>query len=228
VAVEDLRIALEHAEEELKLTELAAAYPMGATVVLLRHTCRLSCLMHWIHGAHLGDGDGGCADGGGGDGGASTVDAATAGRLGALRRGFRQGEVEEFRRRVRLLARAAAGLRARLPDPELPLRWAAWFEEQGDIVGLPENHCARYRSQREQVAAVWANNRRTLLTTEEHIAALDDWCGEFAEDKRFEKDEGDSGREATSQRCSGAACASGVASLLRRLLRRWPRLGGPA
>merc|ERR1740129_1195518 len=52
------------------------------------------------------------------------------------------------------------------------MRWAQWFEEAGELIGVPEAHCMRYRSQREQVAAVWANNRRTFLSTDEHVDAL--------------------------------------------------------
>jgi len=38
---EDLRLGLEHAEEELRLTELSASFPSGVTVVLLRFARRL-------------------------------------------------------------------------------------------------------------------------------------------------------------------------------------------
>jgi len=33
---EDLRVGLEHAEEELRLTEMSASFPSGVTLVLLR------------------------------------------------------------------------------------------------------------------------------------------------------------------------------------------------
>jgi len=151
---EDLRIGLEHAEEELRLTELSASFPSGVTVVLLRFAQRLSGLLHWIN-------IGPCSAQARAQDGAST-----------MKRAYVQREAEEFKRRVALLSGAVGELRKRLPDPELPIRWAKWFEEVGEIAGFPADHCARYRSQREQVAAVWANNRRTFLSTDEHVDAL--------------------------------------------------------
>uniref|UniRef100_A0A7S1M3I6 Uncharacterized protein n=1 Tax=Alexandrium catenella TaxID=2925 RepID=A0A7S1M3I6_ALECA len=155
---EDLRVGLEHAEEEMRLTELSASFPSGVTVVLLRFARRLSGLLRWINAAPF---NGQSADEGNSDS-ESTL----------LRRRYLRSEAEEFRRRVALLADATRELRKRLPDPELPIRWAQWFEEAGEIAGFPEGHCMRYRSQREQVAAVWANNRRTFLSTDEHVDAL--------------------------------------------------------
>lgn len=149
--LEDLRVGLAHADEELKLTELSASFPAGVTVMLLRYARRLSWLLQWINAARM-----------------------TCEPNALERQRFVQGERLEFRRRVVLLTTAVNALRGRLPDPELPMRWARWFEQQGELTGLPKAHCSRYQSQREQVAEVWANNKRTFLSTEEHVVALEE------------------------------------------------------
>jgi len=151
----ELRVGLEHAEEELRLTEISG----GVTVILLRYTRRLSGLLHWLT--------------------ADMVDQVGDSACASLRRRYLRHEALEFRRRVGLLALAMVELRGRLPDPEMPVRWAEWFEEAGEVAGLPRSHCARYRSQREQVAAVWANNQRTFLSTDEHVDALEKSLGEL-------------------------------------------------
>jgi len=45
---EDFIVGLEHAEEELRVTQLSAAYPSGVTVVLLGYARRLSGFLHFI------------------------------------------------------------------------------------------------------------------------------------------------------------------------------------
>merc|ERR1740129_1282776 len=101
------------------------------------------------------------------------------------------------------------------------MRWAQWFEETGEIAGVPEEHCMRYRSQREQVAAVWANNRRTFLSTDEHVDALvhslDALEGlvEGSDDELWAKLSANTGPRRP------VACTSGIAALLRRLLGRF-------
>mmetsp|Transcript_56128 Transcript_56128/g.130686 ORF Transcript_56128/g.130686 Transcript_56128/m.130686 type:complete len:294 (-) Transcript_56128:21-902(-) len=191
---EDLRVGLEHAEEELRLTELSASFPSGVTVVLLRFAKQLSGLLRWINVSPP-----------------HTAVAST--RLSPealLRRRYLRREAKEFRRRVTLLADATRELQTRLPDPELPMRWAQWFEEAGEIAGFPEGHCMRYRSQREQVAAVWANNRRTFLVTDEHVDALVQCLG--ALDDLVESDD-DSSRSARS----GVCCHDGLATFCRHM-----------
>lgn len=154
IGSEDLHLVLqgglEHAEQELRLTELSASFPSGITVVLLRFARRLGGLLRWVHYGLSIPAVHGCP----------------------LRRRYLQQEAEEFKRRAVLLSDASRELRGRLPDPEMPLRWAEWFEETGAAVGFPEVHLQRFRSQREQVAAVWANNRRTFLSADEHVEAL--------------------------------------------------------
>ncbi|CAE8600434.1 unnamed protein product, partial [Polarella glacialis] len=151
--VEDLRIGLEHAEAELRLTQLSASFPSGVTVVLLRYARRLSSLLCWINLS-------------------LQPRSGVTGEGGLRRQQNLWREIEELHRRARQLAEVSAVLRGRLPDPELPMRWAQWFEDIGEVAGLPADHCKRYRTQREQVAAVWANNRRTFLCTDEHVDAL--------------------------------------------------------
>jgi len=172
---EDLHLVLqgglEHAEQELRLTELSASFPAGTTVVLLRFARRLGGLLRWV---------------------AAVPRQPTALHGCPLRRRYLQKEAEEFQRRVALLADASRELRGRLPDPELPLRWAQWFEETGAAVGFPEVHLQRFRSQREQVAAVWANNRRTFLSADEHVEALLSSLGEL-DDLLGTSDDEDSG-----------------------------------
>lgn len=235
---EDLRVALEHAEDELRVTALSAAFPSGVTVVLLRHARRASGLLHWLHASPKAAAAAapGVAPAGAGATGSCFCSPAVGGELAwssetaaAVRRRYLLQEVEELHRRVALLSRVVAELRPRLPDPELPVRWAEWFEEQGHIVGLPASHCMRYRSQREQVAGVWANNRRTLLSTAEHVEALTECLRELelrAEDATEQavsgNDEGALGEEASRVRsrtrsCPTAACGSGVVQLCRRL-----------
>jgi len=226
--VHDLRIALEHAEEELRLTELSASFPAGVTVVLLRHARRLSGFLHWLHTCCSPEAD------------ELRYVADKQGMATAPRHDFLRGEAQEFRRRAMLLARTVFELRSRLPDPELPVRWAEWFEERGEIAGLPRSHCARYRSQREQVAAVWANNRRTFLSTEEHIEALVQCLDELDEmvgECTSSKDEGKTeigqaaagglhcpallgGGDRVDSSCSAiTACAAGLVYTWRRLWR---------
>lgn len=184
--VGDLRVGLQHAEEELRLTELSASFPSGITVVLLRYARRLGGLLHWING-------------GGGS-------ATSSQRQRHLRH-----EALEFRRRVLLLADAMRELRSRLPDPEMPMRWAQWFEEAGEVAGLPVNHCSRYRSQREQVAAVWANNQRTFYSTDEHVDAL---AQSLAELDELAEDSGDESLEAPKR--ARLSCGAGLGLLCRR------------
>jgi len=210
--LQDLRTALEHAEEELRLTELAASFPAGVTVVLLRHARRLSGLLHWLHMSSSPE--------------AYEPSLALDGSFAptAPRQGFLRGEADEFRRRVMLLSRIVLELHSRMPNPELPVRWAEWFEEQGAIAGLPQSHSARYRSQREQVAAVWANNRRTFLSTDEHIEALVQCLGELEEmvggcSSSEDEDDKGSGQAAAviAHRSAPAACAAGILCAWRRL-----------
>mmetsp|Transcript_65620 Transcript_65620/g.211739 ORF Transcript_65620/g.211739 Transcript_65620/m.211739 type:complete len:335 (+) Transcript_65620:92-1096(+) len=197
--LEDLRVGLEHAEEELRLTELSASFPSGVTVVLLRFARRLSGLLRWVNAGPPGRLPGappGCAQ----------------------RRRYLRQEAREFRRRVSLLSGAVRELRARLPDPELPIRWAQWFEEAGELAGFPEGHCMRYRSQREQVAAVWANNRRTFLSTDEHVDALAQSLGEL--DDLVGSSEDEAGRDDEAPACCGGlpgACGAGLAACSRAL-----------
>lgn len=186
----DLRVGLEHAEEELRLTELSASFPAGVTVVLLRYARRLGALLHWVN---IGRGQPkvqsqascgiGCAALCG------RKDCSDAGAVACLlQRRFLQQEALELRRRVSLLTDAMRELRIRLPDPEMPMRWAQWFEEAGEVAGLPVSHCARYRSQREQVASVWANNRRTFLSTDEFVDALAQSVAELEDDSENDDD----------------------------------------
>merc|ERR1740121_620791 len=215
---EDLQLGLEHAEDELRLTELSASFPRGVTLVLLRHTKSLGLLFRWIT--------------------AQPTDAQEAPPDTARAQCLAQ-EAREFCGRVALLRDAVAHLRGRLPDPELPIRWAHWFEDVGEAVGLPRAHCQRFRSQREQVALVWANNRRTLLSADEHVEALALSLGDVDElvaggtplrdrepraapgggDRAPAPGEGAAGRPAAA---AGACCAAGVAKGLRALLRWRP------
>jgi len=201
---EDLRLGLEHAEEELRLTELSASFPSGVTVVFLRFARRLTGLLRWISATPP-----------------AGAGAASVGGVEAelLRQRYLRSEAEEFRRRAAMLADATRELRKRLPDPELPMRWAQWFEEAGEIAGFPEGHCLRYRSQREQVAAVWANNRRTFLSTDEHVDALVESLGELSDlaDGMDEEEDSRGGRSAEG-RWPGA-CGAGVLAAWRRARR---------
>jgi len=166
----DLRIGLVHAEEELGLTELAASFPSGITVAILRYARKLGGLLHWVNmAAPVQASLQGCAN----------FTTAKATREAQLRQACLKDEVLEFRRRVVLLVDAMSDLRIRLPDPDMPMRWAMWFEEVGEVAGLPLKHRAGYRTQREQVAAVWANNRRTFLCTDEHVDLLLQSLGEL-------------------------------------------------
>mmetsp|Transcript_104322 Transcript_104322/g.184773 ORF Transcript_104322/g.184773 Transcript_104322/m.184773 type:complete len:107 (-) Transcript_104322:82-402(-) len=103
----------------------------------------------------------------------------------------------------------------------MPIRWAQWFEEAGEVAGLPRDHCARYRSQREQVAAVWANNRRTFLSTDEHVEALVQSLVEADELAQQSEDEEDSARTLPQavDCVRRTSCTLGVGLLLRRVCR---------
>eukprot|EP00746_Dinoflagellata_sp_MGD_P037738 gnl/MRDRNA2_/MRDRNA2_190673_c0_seq1.p1 gnl/MRDRNA2_/MRDRNA2_190673_c0~~gnl/MRDRNA2_/MRDRNA2_190673_c0_seq1.p1 ORF type:complete len:287 (+),score=46.79 gnl/MRDRNA2_/MRDRNA2_190673_c0_seq1:91-951(+) len=160
----DLRVGLEHADEELKLTEMSASFPSGTTIVLLKHARKVSGMLSWLSMT-------------------STWSSTSNAQQYALpRQQFFDREVAEIRLRVNLLASTAKELSGRLPDPELPLRWAEWLETTGELVGLPTEHCSRYKQQRNQVAQVWANNRRTFLSTSEHIEAIAETLDELIHD----------------------------------------------
>merc|ERR1740121_1404512 len=93
---EDLQLGLEHAEDELRLTELSASFPRGVTLVLLRHTKSLGLLFRWIT--------------------AQPTDAQ---------------EAPPDTARAQCLAQEAREFCGRVAAPELPIRWAHWFEDVG-------------------------------------------------------------------------------------------------
>mmetsp|Transcript_154945 Transcript_154945/g.289043 ORF Transcript_154945/g.289043 Transcript_154945/m.289043 type:complete len:275 (-) Transcript_154945:36-860(-) len=164
---EDLQIGLDHADEELRITDLSASFPSGVTVMLLNFTQQLGNLLTWLQleAAHRATAVSSVPAS------SSATAAVPATDVKARRLLFRL-EALEFRRRVALLSAAAQELQCRLPDPELPLRWAAWLDKAGETAGLPEGHRMRYRQQREQTATVWANNRRAFMSTVDHVNAL--------------------------------------------------------
>lgn len=192
--VGNVAVGLKHAEEELRLTELSVSSDAGATVKLLLFARRLNGLLRWTiaNGAGL-----------------------ALGRPDRQR--FLRQEAHELRQRAALLLKVARDLRHRLPDPDLPMRWARWFEEAGAFVGLPRDHCARYRLQREKVAAFWASNRRLFIGTDENVEALvqslDD-LGEVAFDSDGDAPSRVPAACSTARPCqdqsSQNACGSGV------------------
>lgn len=138
-----LNVAVDYAENELHLTHVSAVFLKKVTVEFFHHVRRLSSMLKWIH----------------------TVlpQEVMAGMTTPARYRYVCQEKDEFHARAAQLCSVVRDLLVRLPDPALPVRWAEWFEEMGRICVLPEEHCARYRSQREQVAVLWANNRQTFI-----------------------------------------------------------------
>lgn len=194
-AHEGFSMSLAHAEEELRVTELSASFPSGVTVLLVRYLRQLITLLNWVrvttcverktiqHSRF--DSSGEALLGSVVPDATSLPSHATSSLLeinnlcddedpSGSCPCHRECEVVELRRRIALLLQAGHSFECRLPDPELPMRWAAWSDGmvRASNSAVQGEYSARYRKQREQTAAVWANNRRTLLCTIEHIDAL--------------------------------------------------------
>lgn len=157
--VEHLLVGLQHADEELKITDQTASFPDGVTVMLLKYARQLSTFLCWLH-----------LERSAGDGGAHEADVQYC---------FFKLEAAELRRRIALLLAVGRQLQQRLPDPDMPVRWAKWLEGAENSVGLPDEHRARFRQQREQTSQVWSNNQRALRSTVEHIRSLATSLGEL-------------------------------------------------
>lgn len=147
VIAQDLQIGLEHADEELLITDIAASSPTGMTATLLSYAQQLSNLLTWLL-------------------------LSRRQPLVGEKSVFFHLELTELRQRTILFLDVAMQFHSRLPDPGLPLRWASWLERAGDTALLPEQHSLRWRQQREQTSSVWANNRRAFLSTVDHVAVL--------------------------------------------------------
>jgi len=147
-----IRVAIEHAEKELNLTKISARLLKQVTTEFLQHAGRLRSMLKWIH----------------------ALLSARPPRESAtpIRDVYIQREINEFRSRAEQLCSVVLDLLVRLPDPGIPVRWAAWFEEMGKLYGIPEEDCARYRSQREQVALLWTNNRQAFAGACEQLEPL--------------------------------------------------------
>jgi len=147
-----IRVAIEHAEKELNLTQISARLLKQVTMEFLQHAGRLRSMLKWIHALLSAR---------------STRESATP-----VRHVYIQREINEFHSRAVQLCSVVLDLLVRLPDPAIPVRWAAWFEEMGKVHGIPEEDCVRYRSQREQVALLWTNNRQTFAGACEQLEPL--------------------------------------------------------
>lgn len=99
---------------------------------------------------------------------------------GIRRQCFLDQEVAECKRRLALLLDTARALEERVPDQELPLRWAQWVESVGRAAGLPDSHpiLAKYRQQRAGV-------RATLVTHREQLSSIISVINR--QDKRFSR-----------------------------------------
>lgn len=147
-----LHVAVDHAEDELRLTQVSAAFLRNVTAEFLEHARRLSAMLKWIH--------------------IVLPHEPKRGMSTPARQQYVWQEADEFHSRAVQLCGAVEDLLVRLPDPALPVLWAEWFDEMGQVYGLPEEHRARYRSQREQVAVLWANNRQTFASAYGQLQTL--------------------------------------------------------
>eukprot|EP00747_Dinoflagellata_sp_TGD_P219084 gnl/TRDRNA2_/TRDRNA2_91250_c0_seq1.p1 gnl/TRDRNA2_/TRDRNA2_91250_c0~~gnl/TRDRNA2_/TRDRNA2_91250_c0_seq1.p1 ORF type:complete len:314 (+),score=61.81 gnl/TRDRNA2_/TRDRNA2_91250_c0_seq1:1-942(+) len=104
--------------------------------------------------------------------------SAGAGMCPGCPRAMLAQEFAELRLCVTLLSMAATDLCRRLPDPEVPLRWASqlWYAAEAGQVDNgwePERLCRHHAG----IAAVWNDYRRMFLQTARHIEVLADSLG---------------------------------------------------